>query len=1218
MTLDAGVCESPGLHPYDPASDYLPPTMVEAIPVEESSTATVPRGEAEGAREVFDNALAAFSSGESTVVIAEVDDGSAAQLVELLPGDATVFSRVACSSFCRAAVGGVADDLDIDEFETGVIVLEEAQWADPTSLGRLQRLVKESPQPFLLIVAHRPLDGVDGWWIDALADAAQTDASLVRIALNASQKPSATRNLDPKDADLVVAASLLTGPLSIPIAASLVGLDETELLGVADALVGEGLLGQSRGGYLSVTTPAAIGVGDARIGYVAERLAKALDDAGGDPAIVGSLRVAAGHPAEAFPLLAQAAFDASDRHALGEAFHLAEAAIEAAVDAGLTDDPRIGKLHLICGRFLRMAGRTEWAGEHLDKATTRLEGLERIEALSFAATVADDGQHPQTAEHIVATAEWEAAKLGDSTLLGSLFAFHARVLNRIGFPDEADAILDKGLRLLDDGAPPIQRYNATLNRAWIHFDRGEAARAEAEFTHLRDEAESLEGQASVADKEAWRARALFPAGHPSEAIAAISAAESLAAAEGVEAPVFLAELALTDGNLTYGRYEEALAAAERVLDLVEHQLPAWENMARSHRASAYLKLGRLDEAQAEIAKALEVSPPGANGWRWRLRCQALQMEIATAAGQRWPEPEAEDLADLMLQSRLYGWAAELLCAIAENGRRKGAAAEAMGLAIHAGLPMVAARAATAGSLWDDPSAAPAIMGIRAIDRVIPAGWADTWRALPQVSQGLAAPEPTDDADMEAATAAMEDALLRAGLAGAEVVLSPAQRRSQGLVRRPSRFHPLRLLAATLGIVVVAGGTALGVAQLTREDPPPVVTTAPEVTVTVPLALEETEIPVPADVDFFFGTAEHRGDQGRSGFVETNGVREVAGYYWKLETAGAINAAPVAFGKEVYVGTTEGTFYALDQTTGDERWTMTPEGPISTAPALGQASVSEGLTSRSAMMIVVVDDAGIVRGHDAARDVASTWQVQLGSRIRSSPVVVNGLAIVATTEGFIHALDLVDGTEVWSYPEGDVGIGSVSADLAYSDDVLYVGTQEGMLYLLDVSSAAPTLICEYDAGDGIVANPMVVDGVVYVPTQGHNIWTLPAGSCDGPPPGRMPFYVTDTPVDIAPAIVGDVMYLPDGRYLYARNLAENTDHWTPGSVAADRPISTPPVVANDSVYFASEDGVVHAVDATTGDVLWQWRTGLHVRGSPAVVDGVVFVASGDGFVYAIGG
>ena len=1176
--------------------------------------------------EADESALAAFAgvsgraaAGESAVVIAEVPDGSASRLIELIGGEVEIYSQVACALSCRALVGGVAEDLHLEGFSGGVVVLEDAQWADPTSLGRLQRLVKDGPHPYLLIVAHRPLSHVDGWWFDQLAVTARQHASLLEIALEVEATAEPVEALDPRDLDLIIATGLITGPLPVPVASHLLDLGEDELLEMGDALVVRGLLSQTRSGFVPTPGAPEVAVGEAHIGRVADRLATAMEQADGKAAVVGALLMAAGKPAEAFPLLSEAARDAEERHASGEAFHLAEGALEAAEEAGLADGAELGDLHLISGRFLRTAGRTALAVSHLEKAASRLEGPARVEALRLASNAADDSQHPQDAERLIAMAELEAIRLGEGTGLGSLLAFHARVLNRIGFAVEADAALTKGQTLLHEFGSPAQHFAAKVNEAWIHFDRGEADLAEAAFTQLRDEAGPLEGDASVADKEAWRARALFASGQPGDAVDAIEVVEELAMREEVEAPLFLAQLALTESGLAYGRYEEALEAAERVLDLVERQLPAWENMARSLRATAFLHLGRVDEALAEIDRALEVTPSGANGWRWRIRCQALRMEITAAAGSKWPENEAENLADLMLQSRLYGWAAEMLCAIAEHGKRKSAAAEALGLATHVGLPMVAARAAHAGSLWQDPAAAHAILAIRATGRQIPQGWEDTWQALPSVNAAMTAPDPTDDEAVEAATAAMDEALLAAGLAGTDTVLSPAQRRSGGLVRRSRRFHPLQLIAATLGIIIVAGGTALGVAELTGVDivalPTPT-TVAPEVSTTVAPTLEETQIPRPAGVDFFFGVAEHRGDPGRSGVLEWQGPREVAGYYWKYETAGPIEAGLVTFGKNVYVGSTEGTFYALDQTSGDERWTMNPEGRISVAPAFGRFKIGQGADP---MIMVVVDDAGIVRGHDATNDAGVLWVKSLGERIRSSPVVVEGVAIVATTDGFIYGMHLREGDVLWKYPDGEEGIGRVSADLTYDDGTLYVGTQEGILHVIDVSSKTPEPICEFDAKSAIEVNPLVVDEVVYVGTTGQNVWTLPPKSCDnGSVANRRFSYTVDAPVKVAPAMVGDIMYMPEGRFLYARNLATDEFLWAPGTVAvAEADISAPPVVAGDAVYFASEDGVVHAVDAQTGEALWTWKAGLHVRSALAVVDGVVFFAGGDGFIYALG-
>ena len=59
------------------------------------------------------------------------------------------------------------------------------------------------------------------------------------------------------------------------------------------------------------------------------------------------------------------------------------------------------------------------------------------------------------------------------------------------------------------------------------------------------------------------------------------------------------------------------------------------------------------------------------------------------------------------------------------------------------------------------------------------------------------------------------------------------------------------------------------------------------------------------------------------------------------------------------------------------------------------------------------------------------------------------------------------------------------------------------------------------------------------------------------------------------------------------------------------------VANGVVYVGSQDGKVYAFDASTGAVLWSYETGDRVTSSPAVANGVVYVGSQDGKVYAFG-
>ena len=64
-----------------------------------------------------------------------------------------------------------------------------------------------------------------------------------------------------------------------------------------------------------------------------------------------------------------------------------------------------------------------------------------------------------------------------------------------------------------------------------------------------------------------------------------------------------------------------------------------------------------------------------------------------------------------------------------------------------------------------------------------------------------------------------------------------------------------------------------------------------------------------------------------------------------------------------------------------------------------------------------------------------------------------------------------------------------------------------------------------------------------------------------------------------------------------------------------PVSSPAVV-NGVVYVGSDDGNVYALNASTGAKLWSSATEQPVYSSPAVADGVVYVSSNDGDVYAL--
>jgi outer membrane protein assembly factor BamB len=64
------------------------------------------------------------------------------------------------------------------------------------------------------------------------------------------------------------------------------------------------------------------------------------------------------------------------------------------------------------------------------------------------------------------------------------------------------------------------------------------------------------------------------------------------------------------------------------------------------------------------------------------------------------------------------------------------------------------------------------------------------------------------------------------------------------------------------------------------------------------------------------------------------------------------------------------------------------------------------------------------------------------------------------------------------------------------------------------------------------------------------------------------------------------------------------------------VDSSPAVADGMVFIGSNDGKVYALNASTGALAWTYTTNDAVFSSPAVADGMVFVGSDDGKVYAL--
>ena len=154
-----------------------------------------------------------------------------------------------------------------------------------------------------------------------------------------------------------------------------------------------------------------------------------------------------------------------------------------------------------------------------------------------------------------------------------------------------------------------------------------------------------------------------------------------------------------------------------------------------------------------------------------------------------------------------------------------------------------------------------------------------------------------------------------------------------------------------------------------------------------------------------------------------------------------------------------------------------------------------------------------------------------------------------------------------------------------------------------------LAWRFEAAEGLLASPAVVDGIVYQPTGDGRMVALDARS--GQPVWQHP---TTGPVDSSPAVADGLVYYGrrDGK-LVALEAKNGEVAW---EYPADGPISASPVVHEGVVYIGTTEGTLLAVDAQTGERLWKRRLNKEIRSPIALNEEILVVAASSGDTYVL--
>jgi outer membrane protein assembly factor BamB len=232
-----------------------------------------------------------------------------------------------------------------------------------------------------------------------------------------------------------------------------------------------------------------------------------------------------------------------------------------------------------------------------------------------------------------------------------------------------------------------------------------------------------------------------------------------------------------------------------------------------------------------------------------------------------------------------------------------------------------------------------------------------------------------------------------------------------------------------------------------------------------------------------------------------------------------------------------------------------------------------------------------------------WNFTTGDVYFSTPVVVSGVVYVGS-DSVVWALNATTGTVLWSY---------WSSDARFDSSIVVNGTDyvPGDSYVWALNITTGKLEWLYTADDPI-GSVAVSDGAVFLMTRdlvyslsastGGVLWTYSFGWGD----------------DVS--VFGDIAYVASGNGdgLYALNALTGQQLWSYSTKGFVRDY---PAFANGVLYLDSYDGGIYALNATTGAYIWSYQTGSWICGGgymypPRVVEGVVYVGSNDDNVYAL--
>jgi outer membrane protein assembly factor BamB len=340
-----------------------------------------------------------------------------------------------------------------------------------------------------------------------------------------------------------------------------------------------------------------------------------------------------------------------------------------------------------------------------------------------------------------------------------------------------------------------------------------------------------------------------------------------------------------------------------------------------------------------------------------------------------------------------------------------------------------------------------------------------------------------------------------------------------------------------------------------------------------------------------------GNIARTGVYELPGPIQLNSVKWAFKTGGPIVSSPAITDGVVFIGSSDGGLYAIDQETGQQKWKFMITDPIASSPAVTNGLVY--FVSYDGVFYALTADKGEIKWRFATggerrfeakgihgltpstQNIADPMDLFL-----SSPAVFNGRVYFGSSDGNVYALDARTGILQWEFATKDV----VHASPAIASNSVYIGSWDSYLYALDAETGQERW--RFKAGEdpvthnqvGFQSSAAVVDGTVYVGCRDGHVYAVDASTGNK----KWEYSTSQSWVNGTPAIRDGVVYAgtSDTHRFQALDAKTGRMRFTFDAKAL---IFGSAALAGDLAYVGAFNGRLYAIDAKTGKVISEFQT-----------------------------